>query len=170
MKMQVALLGAMLMLASSGTYSSAQQAEGPGNIQSPRVKVDAAFAEYLVLKEKAMHPEIQKLGMHAVPPRQTQSAIIANNVLGKIGKLSAPSDLKIVASGKPKAEKEDGFWDTFVPLHDRTGKVIGFLVMEVPFSTAKVHEDAIAVGISIRNEVEQQVPRKSILFGAAPRV
>jgi len=54
-----------------------------------------------------------------------------------------------------------------VPFHDRAGKVIGFLVMEVPFTTANTLEGAIKVGTLIRNEVEQQVPVEAALFGPA---
>lgn len=134
-----------------------------------RIEVHAPFAQQLIEKVKAEHPEIQKLGLHAVPPGETRSAIIANNIPSKDGKLSSPGDLATVASGQPKAHRiEKGqFWDTFVPLHDHEGKIIGFLVMEVPFSTASTEEGALAVGVRIRNEVQSQVPTLATLFGPA---
>ncbi len=142
----------------------------PGFAQAPaRVEVHAPFAEQLIQKEKAVHPEIQKLGLHAVPPGQTKNVIIANNLPGKVGKVSSPSDMQLVAPGKPVAvRKEEGsFFDTFVPLHDRDGKIIGFLVMEVPFVTANTEQGAIAEGVRIRNEVERQAPTLETLFGPA---
>lgn len=170
MKLQAAGLVATIILAASSAYGvSPQEPNASAPAQPARIHVDAPFAEYLVMKEKAMHPEIQKLGMHATPPGETQSAIIANNLPDKVGKVSAPSDLQIVAAGKPQAVKKDGFWDTFVPFHDGSGTTIGFLIMEVPFSTAKVPDGAIAVGVAIRNEVEKQVPTKATLFGPAPQ-
>jgi hypothetical protein len=136
---------------------------------SARIEVHAPFAQQLIVAIKAEHPEIQKLGLHAVPPGQTQSAIIANNYPEKIGKLSTPGDLKTVASGEPKAHRIDKgkFWDTFIPLHDEHRKVIGFLVMEVPFNTAPTEEGAIAEGIKIRDEVQRQVPTLGKLFEPA---
>ncbi len=79
-----------------------------------------------------------------MPPGQTQSAIIASNLPQKIGKISSPDDLETVASGQPDAHREEKgqFWDTFVPVHDRKGKVIGFLIMEVPFRTASTEAGA----------------------------
>jgi hypothetical protein len=162
-------LFAICLLGPVGTF--AQQSSAPTAAPPARVHVDAPFAQHLIVKEKAIHPEIQKLGLHAVPPGQAQNVIIASNLPEKIGKVSAPSDLQIVAAGKPQAEKIDkeGYWDTFVPLHDRSGETIGFLVMEVPFSRAKTQDRAIDIGTSIRNEVQQQVPTLETLFEAAPQ-
>jgi hypothetical protein len=137
--------------------------------QPQKVQVSAPFAQQLVVKEKAMHPEIQKLGLHAVPPGQTQNVIIANNLPEKIGKVSSANDMKLVGPGQPVAVRIDkgGFYDTFVPLHDRVGQVIGFLVMEVPFPTAGTEQGAIAKGTDIRDEIQQQVPALETLFGPA---
>ncbi len=113
-----------------------------------------------------MHPEIYKLGLHAVPPGQSENVIVANNLPEKIGKVSSPNDMRLVASGEPVAVRVDkgSFFDTFVPLHDRTGKIIGFLVMEVPFTTAATPEAAVQKGISIRDEVQARVPTLETLF------
>ena len=152
------------VLALSPLAGSAQQNAGT---DPARISVNAPFAEQLIVHEKNMHPEIQKLGLHAVPPGQTQSAIVANNLSEKVGKLSSPSDLQLVSAGTPQAVREDKgqFWDTFVPLHDHDDKIIGFLVMEVPFSTAATQQGAIAKGESIRDEVQKQVPALATLFG-----
>lgn len=134
-----------------------------------KVEVRAPFAEQLIQKEKAMHPEIQKLGLHAVPPGQTQNVIIANNLPEKIGKVSSQNDMRLVAPGQPVAVREEqgSFFDTFVPLHDRDGKIIGFLVMEVPFRTADTEQGAIEEGTRIRAEVEGKAPTLETLFGPA---
>lgn len=145
----------------------AQQAPVQPSAAPAKVIINAPFAEQLILREKSMHPEIQKLGLHVVPPGQTQNLIIANNLPEKIGKVSSSSDMQIVASGAPKALWESGFFDTFVPVHDQTGQIIGFLVMEVPFRTAPTEECAIAEGISIRNEVQRKAPTLMTLFGPA---
>lgn len=168
MKIQSAILSQLCVVCLFGSVGSF--AQNSSAAKPPKVHVDAPFAQQLIVKEKANHPEIQKLGLHAVPPGQTQNVIIASNLPEKIGKVSAPSDLQLVASGEPQAQKIDneGYWDTFVPLHDHSGKIIGFLVMEVPFSTAKTQDRAIEVGTSIRQEVEQQAPTLESLFQPAP--
>ncbi len=147
-----------------------QSSNAPVSAAAPqRVQVSAPFAQQLIVKEKTMHPEIQKLGLHAVPPGQTQNVIVANNLPEKIGKVSSANDMKLVASGEPVAVRVEkgSFFDTFVPLHDRAGRIIGFLVMEVPFATAGTEAGAMQKGASIRDEVQQQVPTLETLFGPA---
>ncbi len=148
--------------------SSFAQQTGP---VPAKIEVHAPFAQQLILKEKAMHPEIQKLGLHAVPPGQTQNVIIANNLAEKIGKVSSPNDMRLVASGTPVVVRveQGSFFDTFVPLHDSGGTTIGFLVMEVPFATASTEQKAIQKGMSIRDEIQQQAPALDTLFGPATR-
>lgn len=166
----VAMICLAALLPACAVAAHAQQSDSVMTAAAPaRVQVNAPFAEQLIVKEKTMHPEIQKLGLHAVPPGQTQNVIVANNLPEKVGKVSSPSDMKLVASGQPVAvRKEEGkFFDTFVPLHDRTGQVIGFLVMEVPFATANTQAGAIQKGTSIRDEVQQQAPTLETLFGPA---
>jgi hypothetical protein len=151
---------------------TAQSQPVAGAASAPaRIPVDAPFAQRLVVKTKAAHPEIQKLGLHATPPGQTMSAIIASNFPEKIGKVSSPRDLQLVAGGQPQAVRIDNgkFWDTFVPIHDRSDTVIGFLVMEVPFATAATQDLAISKGIEIRNEVERQAPTLGALFAQTGR-
>jgi len=163
----------VLLAASLATVAVSALAQQSGSSTAEaapaKLQVNVPFAEQLIVKEKAMHPEIQKLGLHAVPPGQTQNVIIANNLPGKIGKISSPNDMKLVASGEPVAVRveQGSFFDTFVPLHDRTGKRIGFLVMEVPFATASTEQGAIQKGTSIRDQVQQQVPTLETLFGPA---
>jgi hypothetical protein len=153
-------------LAAPAQQSAATAAVGPAKVQ-----VSAPFAQLLIIREKAMHPEIQKLGLHAVPPGQTQNVVIANNLPEKVGKISSANDMKLVAPGQPVAVRieKGSFFDTFVPLHDRAGQIIGFLVMEVPFATANTEEGAMQKGASIRDEVQQQVPTLEALFGPAPQ-
>ncbi|MFC5863206.1 hypothetical protein ACFPT7_12950 [Acidicapsa dinghuensis] len=161
------VMGALLVGSGSGLIACT-----PSVLGSPaatRIAVQAPFAQQLIVKLKNQHPEIQKLSLHAVPPGQTQSAIIASNLSEKIGKLSSPDDLAAVAAGQPNVHRvEQGkFWDTFVPVHDYRGDVIGFLIMEVPFRTASTESEAIAVGTMIRNQLQQQVPTLETLFGPA---
>ncbi len=86
--MSTCLLGCATLIAQQGTAPA-------------KVAVNAPFAQQMIVKEKMMHPEIQKLGLHAVPPGQTQNVIVASNLPEKIGKVSAASDMEHVASGAP---------------------------------------------------------------------
>ena len=66
--------------------------------QTVYVPVNAPYAQELVVTVKNAHPELQKLGLHAIPPGQTDYAIIANAITSKIGKKSSPADLTVVRS------------------------------------------------------------------------
>ncbi len=87
---------AILLIGAVSSYGPRQTAFA-ATAPVPRIEVHAPYAQQLIEKIKSEHPEIQKLGLHAVPPGQTESAIIASNFPEKIGKLSSPSDLQTVA-------------------------------------------------------------------------
>ena len=151
-------------------FSTSVLAQQGGTAPPARVVVHAPFAQQLIVREKSLHPEIQKLGLHAVPPGETRNVIIASNLPEKIGKISSANDMRLVAPGQPVTVRVDGgrFFDTFMPLHDRGGTIIGFVVMEVPFATASTEGAAVEVGTVVRDEIQQQVPTLQVLFGPAP--
>ncbi len=67
--------------------------------QAIYIPVDAPFAQNLVVATKNAHPELQKLGLHAIPPGQHDYAIIANAITSKIGKKSSAADLTVLQKG-----------------------------------------------------------------------
>src|SRR5262249_58278431 len=100
------------------------------------------------------HPELQKLGLHAIPPGFSDYAIIANTFPSKIGKKSSEGDLAVIKSGKPtvKAKEKGKFFDLCLPFDDAKGLRIGIIVMEIPFAFAKSDEEALAKATAIRDE------------------
>ena len=66
------------------------------------IQVSAPLAQKLVLEAKAQHPEIKKIGTHAIPPGATESAIIGSDNPSKIGKVSSANDLTFVTTGIAK--------------------------------------------------------------------
>src|SRR5664279_4240110 len=81
--------------------------------QSAYVPVNAPYAQELVVATKNGHPELQKLGLHAIPPGQHDYAIVANAIPSKIGKKSSAPDLAVIASGRPavKSDERGKFFD-----------------------------------------------------------
>jgi hypothetical protein len=86
--------------------------------------VNAPFPQELVLATKKAHPEIQKLGLHGIPPGFSDYAIIAGNFPSKVGKKSSDADLAVVKSGKPAVQPNDRgkFFDLCLPFDDANGK------------------------------------------------
>lgn len=134
--------------------------------QSIYIPVNAPYAESLVLATKNAHPELLKLGLHAIPPGQQDYAIIANNFPSKIGKKSSASDLAVVRSGVASVKFDDrgGFFDLCLPISDKVGKPIGITVMEIPRTFAKDSGEALSRATAIRDEMQSKITNNSALF------
>lgn len=146
-----------------------QPAKTPSQDPSTYMHVHAPFAQSLVTKVKAAHnDEIVKLGIHAVPPGETDNVIIANITPSKNGKKSSSADLEKLAAGKPVAVRleKDKVFDLLIPMTDSKGRDIdgGFVVMEVPYSKASNEEEALKIGVAIRDDVQRQIPSKKALY------
>jgi hypothetical protein len=128
--------------------------------------VNAPFAERLLLSTLSTHSELRKMGLHAVPPGQTDSLIIANANSSRIGIKSTSGDLDAVKDGKTYCSRKDNgdFYNLKLPLLDAAGQRIGILVMEMPFTSAADNVDAVAKAEAIRAELAKQIPGLKRLF------
>lgn len=135
---------------------------------STYMHVTAPLAQEVLVEVKAHHDDIVKLGLHAVPPGETDNVIIANITPSKIGKKSSPNDLSKLAQAKPIAVRvdKDQIFDLLIPITDAKGRDLsgGFIVMEVPYSKASDEDEALKIGVRIRDEVQQQIPSKVALY------
>src|ERR1700691_1794850 len=88
--------------------------------QTIYVPVNAPYAQDLVVATKKAHPELQKLGIHAVPPGESDYAIIANAITSKIGKKSSAADLTVGHTGKATVKRDEAgkFFDLCLPIAD----------------------------------------------------
>jgi hypothetical protein len=158
-----------LIVAPAAAFAQDKPAKAPAQDPSTYMHVHAPFAEDLVNKVKAAHnDELVKLGIHAVPPGETDNVIIANITPSKIGKKSSEGDMKNLATGKPVAKRldKDKTFDLLIPLTDAKGRDLdgGFVVMEVPFTKANNEEEAIKIGVAIRDDIQKQIPSKKALY------
>ncbi len=131
-------------------------------------KVRAPFAEALVRQELSAHPNLRKMGLHAIAPGQQDSVIIANGNATRIGIKTTAGDFAAVGSGKTYSKKiEDGsFFNMKMPMFDAQGRRVGLLVMEIPETAVTDEAAAIAMAESIRKEMEAKIPDLASLFGA----
>jgi hypothetical protein len=137
---------------------------------APAAEPDSIFGQQVVNQEMAKHPELALLSLHTVPPGGSQSAIIASSVLAKVGKKSDPDDLVVVQTGKPEVKDmpKRQIFDLLFPLLDKTGTVIGTIVMEVKFSAEKTSEGALQKGTTVQTEIRKLVASKDQLFERSP--
>jgi hypothetical protein len=159
-----------LMIAACAAFAPlAVQAQSPSPLPPNYIQVSAPFAQKIVVAAMDKHSnQIQKIGLHAVPPAQTDNVIIASNLPVKIGKKSSAPDLAVLAAGKPHVLRDEKghFYDLALPIADRKGKDIGggLLVMEVPFTDASSEEQALKIGGAIRDELQMEIPGKDALY------
>ena len=158
---------ASLVLAAASAVSIAQTVAAkplPANY----IQVDAPKAQSIVVAEKARHPEIVKLGLHATPPAATDNVIIANDITSKIGKKSSAADMEKLAIGKAVAVRieKDSIYDLLLPITDAHGGDLngGFVVMEVPFTKAANEQEALKIGVAVRDELQAQIENKAALY------
>jgi len=132
--------------------------------------VEAHFAQHLVTQAMSAHPELQKMGIHVIPPGGKDDCIVACSVPSKIGKKSSDADLDVERSSKPtvKAVTEKSFYDLALPLADAGNHPIGMIVMEMRSSGASSPDDALQKATAIRDNMQKQIPNLQALFSAAP--
>lgn len=163
---------ALLFCVGASSFDAHAQAakvqKDPPQDPSTYMHVSAPLAQSILVKVKAGHDDIVKLGLHAVPPGATDNVIIANIASSKIGKKSSAKDLEKLAQNKPIAVRldKDQTFDLLIPITDSKGGDLdgGFVVMEVPYSKASNEEAALKIGVGIRDEVQRQIPSKSALY------
>jgi DNA-binding beta-propeller fold protein YncE len=139
--------------------------------QPPNIPVNAPYAQSLIVATKGAHPELQKLGLHVIPPGQRDYVIVANGIPGKIGKKSSAGDIAVITSGKPTVKyiEEAKFFDLGLPVADAAGRPIGMCVMEIPYTFAKDADEALAKATAVRDELQKKIASHAQLFeGAAP--
>lgn len=128
--------------------------------------VHAAAAQNLVLSTMSAHPLLRRLELHARPPGRPDYLVVAQGNSTKIGTKSNESDLNTINSRKTLVRRvdRDVCFDLKVVFSDSTGRSIGLLVFEIPFSAASTETEAIRMAEGIRGEMEQKVPNRESLF------
>jgi hypothetical protein len=128
--------------------------------------VHAPRALGLEMAALSAHPDLRKMGLHAIPPGGKDSVIIANANTTRIGVKSSAGDLDAVKDGKTYCVKRDdgAFYNLKLPLQDASGHPIGILVMEIPYTSAPDDAQAIRQAESIRRELAKQIPNYNSLF------
>jgi hypothetical protein len=156
---------AIALGAGVSSVSAFAQSQDP----STYMHVHAPFAQSLVMKVKAAHDsDLVKLGLHATPPGETDNVIIANITESKVGKKSSAADMEKLAKQQPIAVRldKDKTFDLLIPITDAKGRDLsgGFVVMEVPYTKAASEEEAIKIGLAVRDDMQRQIPSKKALY------
>lgn len=125
---------------------------------------DDTYAQRLVEKTMAVHPDVIILALHATPPGSKTDVILGSNI-GRIGKKADEDDLRVVEKGAINKEvNETGKrFEAEVPLNDRRGKRIGALGVVFNYRQGDDKEALTAHALKIRDEVAAQISSPAAL-------
>lgn len=125
------------------------------------------YAQSLVDKTLASHPELTILALHVTPPASVDNVIIASNI-GRIGKKADADDLSVLASGQPRVEAtKAGDLSVELVMRDVNGKPIGVVGSTFRFSPGGDKGLIVRQAERVRDELGAQTPSLEALFGPA---
>src|SRR6516165_8016748 len=133
----------------------------------PSYTKPAPFAQKLVDEALASHPEVILIAIHAQPPGH-KNLIVASN-FGRIGKIGDEDDLRCIRTGKSNLELNstgNHFEDELI-LQDSSGRTIGALGVVFNYKPGDDKAALAKIAEQVRDEMKEQLPSKSKLFGPA---
>ena len=122
------------------------------------------FAQALVEKTFAKHPEVIILATHSTPPGGKVN-VISGSSIGRLGKEADEDDLRVIEKGETNLEVADNDqrFKVELPLNDALGKRIGALGVVLRYSANADKEALHKRAIAIRDEMARQIPDAAAL-------
>lgn len=127
------------------------------------------YAQSLIERTLARHPEVATLAMHVTPPNSADNVIIASN-FGRIGKQADEDDLGVIKTGKPKVEvgKTGDRLSVELPLQDVSGDTIGALAVAFPYKAGEDKAEFLKLAEKIRDELRRRITNAGNLVEPFP--
>lgn len=122
------------------------------------------YAQRLVDKLAADHPDLLRVALHITPPKQSDNVIIACNLPERIGRKSDPEDLKAMRTGQPILLREGENFDVTLPLHDAAGRTIGAIGLTFKPRPGEQDPTATRRARAIAGQIEKQIASAEQLF------
>src|SRR5713226_1071546 len=116
------------------------------------------YAQSLIDRALARHPEVATLAMHVTPPKSTDNVIIASN-LGRIGKKADDDDLAVIKTGQPKSEvgKNGDRFSVELPLQNVSGDTVGALAVAFPYKAGDDKAEFLKLAERVRDELRRRI-------------
>jgi hypothetical protein len=136
---------------------------------APTSAAAKTYAQELVDRQIAKHPEVVVMAMHVTPPKASENIIIASNI-GRIGKAADEDDLRVVNTGKPNlaVNKAGDRFEAELVLQDASLRPIGALGVVFPY---KAGDDKIALqkkAEAIRDDLRRRISHAGNLMETYP--
>ncbi len=127
------------------------------------------YAQSLIDRALAKHPEVATLAMHVTPPNSSDNVIIASN-FGRIGKKADDDDLAVIKTGQPKAEvgKNGDRFSVELPLQDVSGDTVGALAVAFPYKAGDDKAKFVGQAEQVRDELRRRITNAGNLVEPFP--
>lgn len=122
------------------------------------------YAQQLVDKTVAKHPDVIILATHTTPPGGKVN-VISGSTIGRIGKVADDDDARVIDKGETNLEVADNNsrFEVELPLNDAKGTRIGALGVVLRFKPGADKEALHKHAIAIRDEMARQIPNAAAL-------
>ncbi|HZZ92172.1 MAG TPA: TonB-dependent receptor [Usitatibacter sp.] len=152
---QIAVAGAVVL-------PLAAHAQGRPNFEEtlPPVPGKENYAQSLVDRISAAHPELIQLDIHAVAPGTQQSAIVAAMSAVRVGKPSDADDIEVARSGDPRVEINrtgNNNVEVELPLLSVTKQTVGTVEMTFPYVAGTDRNALVQKALGIANEMRRRI-------------
>src|ERR1700687_3195934 len=124
------------LCAALATSATAFAEQGPNPTPSRREGAPKIYAQDLVERTAAKHSELTSLEIHAKPPDDLDSLVIASTDPARIRHKSSEDDIRVFETGAPRVEVNDtmgGEVRTSVQLKDVARRPIGSAARTLPY-------------------------------------
>jgi TonB-dependent siderophore receptor len=138
------------------------QAQGRANVEEtlPAVPGKKNYAQSLVDRLAARHPELIDVDIHTVPPGSAASVIVASRDASRIGKASDPDDIDVARTGAPRVEINqagNNNVEVAVPLMSVTRQVIGSVEMTFPYVPSTDRDALVQKATDIADDLRRRI-------------
>ena len=145
----------------------------PGNLVDPFPYEPGfptnTYAQALVDRTLAKHPELLILALHATPPGSSVNVIVGSNI-GRIGKKADEDDLRVIQTGAPNLEVNASGkrYEVALPLLDASGARIGVFGQVFAYGPGVDKAVLYRQALQTQDELRRQIPSASQLFQSQP--
>jgi hypothetical protein len=125
------------------------------------------YAQALVDRELARHPDLAGLAMHVARPGGATSVVIASNDATQVGRKSGPTELDVAKTGTERSASANGHFQVELPLQDASSRTVGTLSIVFADPGGVASKDWVAKAEGIRNELARRISHTKNLFEPA---
>ncbi|HEV2326756.1 MAG TPA: hypothetical protein VGS10_22650 [Terracidiphilus sp.] len=131
----------------------------------PSYTKPAPYAQELVDRALARHPEVLLLAIHATPPHHG-NVIVASN-FDRIGKRGDEDDMRCIRTGKPNLEVNGPHFEDELALKDASGQTIGAIGVVFNYRPGEDKAPLIRTADDIEHEMSRAIRASTSLFEPA---